>query len=91
MKKKILIIILIFIILFSVFVFKNKILNSDDNYFGITNYISAITSPTFNNLRLSNVKTNNILKENGLNWPDITDDYINKIIDYLIRNGLMVI
>lgn len=71
--------------------FENKILNSNDNYFGITNYISAITSPTFNNLKLSNVKTNNILKENGLNWPDITDDYINKIIDYLIRNGLMVI
>ena len=55
------------------------------------NINDIITSPTFNNLRLSNVKTNNILKENGLNWPDITDDYINKIIDYLIRNGLMVI
>ncbi len=71
--------------------FKNKILDSDDNYFGITNYISTITNPAFNNLKLSNAKTNNMLKENGLEWPDITDDYINKIIDYLTRNGLMVI
>ena len=71
--------------------FKNKILDSDDNYFGITNYISTITNPAFNNLKLSNAKTNNMLKKNGLEWPDITDDYINKIIDYLTRNGLMVI
>ena len=71
--------------------FKNKILNSSDNYFGITNYISAITNHAFNNLKLSNTQTNNILKGHCLEWPYITDDYINKIIDYLIRNGLMEI
>lgn len=71
--------------------FKNKILESNDNYFGITNYISTITDSTFNNLKLSNVDTNKALIKHNLEWPNITDDYIGKIINYLIENGLMVI
>lgn len=71
--------------------FKEKILKSNDNYFGITNYLSTITDPAFNQLEISNATTNKILSEHNLVWPDITDDYINKIINYLIKNGLMVI
>ena len=71
--------------------FKEKMFQTNDNYFGITNYISTITDPAFNNLRLSNAETNKTLNKYGLDWPDITDEYINKIINYLIGNGLMVI
>lgn len=69
--------------------FENKILKSEDNYFGITNYISAITDKSFNNIKLSNERTSAVLKKHNLEWPDITDDYITKIINYLIRNGLI--
>ena len=59
--------------------------NSQNNYFGITNYIENIS----NHVVLDNTYTNHVLKELSLSWPSITKDYIIKIIEYLKFNKLI--
>ena len=59
--------------------------NTNNNYFGITNYIENISS----NITLDNSFTTAILKNLNLKWPEIKDDYIIKIINYLKFNKLI--
>lgn len=60
--------------------FKNTILTSNLNNFGITNYLSSATSESIN---IDNSFTNNILHSYGLHWPPLTDEYISEVINYL--------
>lgn len=63
--------------------FKNKVLNSEFNTFGITNYLSVIDNKDNNSLILDNNYTNKLLNNFNLKWPNITSEYIEKIINYL--------
>ena len=65
--------------------FKKEILSAPDKYFGITNYINNLKY-NYNKLELSNDYTNNLLKQFNLEWPDLNEEYISKIIDYLIEH-----
>ena len=63
--------------------FKKLLIEQSNNYFGFANIINnKVTS----NLNISNEYTDSILKKLNLNWPIIDDLYIQKIIDYLIKN-----
>lgn len=63
--------------------FKKLLIEQSNNYFGFANIINnKVTS----NLDISNEYTDSILKKLNLNWPIIDDLYIQKIIDYLIKN-----
>lgn len=63
--------------------FKNKLLNSEFNSFGITNYLSIINNKNNSSLIIDNNHTNRLLNNDNLNWPNITYEYIEKIINYL--------
>lgn len=63
--------------------FKNLILNSNINSFGITNYLSMINNKNNSSLIIDNNYTNKLLNNFNLNWPNITSEYIEKIINYL--------
>lgn len=63
--------------------FKNKLLNSNINSFGITNYLSVIDNKNNKSLILDNNYTNKLLNNLNLIWPNITAEYIEKIINYL--------
>lgn len=63
--------------------FKDSLLNDKNNYFGFANLINnTITS----NLKISNKITEDTLVKHNLCWPEINSSYIQKIIDYLIKN-----
>ena len=62
--------------------FKIALYNSKYNSFGITAYIKNIN----NAITFHNEKTLSILKTLDLDWPEITIEYINKILVYLIKN-----
>lgn len=63
--------------------FKKLLIEQSNNYFGFANIINnKVTS----NLNITNAYTDSILKKLNLNWPIIDDLYIQKIIDYLIKN-----
>ncbi len=63
--------------------FKNLLIAQSNNYFGFANIINnKVTS----NLNITNEYTDSILKKLNLNWPKVDDLYIQKIIDYLIKN-----
>ena len=67
--------------------FKKLLIEQYNNYFGFANIINnKVTS----NLNISNEYTDSILKKLNLNWPIIDDLYIQKIIDYLIKNKFIV-
>ena len=61
--------------------FKKALYNCNSNYFGITAYLKTISDG--NNVTFNNEKTLNILHSLNLDWPEITSDYINKILIYL--------
>lgn len=63
--------------------FKNLVLNSNINSFGITNYLSMINNKNNSSLIIDNDYTNKLLNNLHLNWPNITSEYIEKIINYL--------
>ena len=63
--------------------FKNLLITQSNNYFGFAN---IITNKVTSNLNITNEYTDSILKKLNLNWPKIDDLYIQKIIDYLIKN-----
>ncbi len=63
--------------------FKNKVLNSEFNTFGIINYLSIIDNKNNNSLILDNNYTNKLLSNLNLKWPDITPEYMERIIIYL--------
>lgn len=63
--------------------FKNAIINSNINSFGITNYLSAISNTEDSILIINNIYTNKLLENLGLSWPKINSDYIIKILTYL--------
>ena len=63
--------------------FKNKVLNSKFNTFGIINYLSIIDNKNNNSLILDNNYTNKLLSNLNLKWPDITPEYVERIIIYL--------
>ena len=63
--------------------FKNELLNSNINSFGITNYLSVINNKNNSSLIIDNNYTNKLLNNYNLNWPNITSEYIEKIIIYL--------
>ena len=66
--------------------FEKEILSAPDKYFGITNYLTNVRNKDFNKIHLSNEYTNSLLKKQNLEWPDLSEEYISKIIDYLIKN-----
>ena len=66
--------------------FEKEILVAPDKYFGITNYLANVRNSDFNKIHLSNEYTNSLLKKSNLEWPNLTDEYISKIINYLIKN-----
>ena len=72
----------------SIDVFKEKLLSTNNNYFGITGYINNLDS-SFGKVTILNDKTNKILKSLNLEWPEIDSIYINKIIKYL-KNNLLI-
>lgn len=59
--------------------FNNALSNSKNNYFGITAYMKNIN----NEIIFKNEKTLSILKSLNLQWPNITLEYIKKILLYL--------
>jgi len=59
--------------------------NINNNYFGITNYIENVS----NNVILNNTFTNSVIKKINLEWPEINDNYLLKIIQYLKTNELI--
>ncbi len=66
--------------------FEKEILSAPDKYFGITNYLTNVRNKDFNKIHLSNEYTNSLLKKQNLEWPVLSEEYISKIIDYLIKN-----
>ena len=66
--------------------FEKRILASNENYFGIIGYLSNITNNNSNEVILNNNYTNLILKKLNLNWPQITEEYLQSVINYLIKN-----
>lgn len=69
--------------------FKKILFNSKDSHFGIINYVDNINNSDLHNIRLSNNLTNQTLDAMNLKWPDITDEYIKKILDYLSKNNFI--
>ena len=69
--------------------FKKILFNSKDSHFGIINYVDNIDNSDLHNIRLSNNLTNQTLDAMNLKWPDITDEYIKKILDYLSKNNFI--
>ncbi len=63
--------------------FKQILLKDSNNYFGFANLIN---NKITNNLKITNKNTNEILLKLNLSWPDIDDTYIQKLINYLIKN-----
>lgn len=61
--------------------FKHALSNAKSNYFGITAYIRNINSK--NVITFHNEKTLAVLNTLNLDWPNITTEYIHKIIAYL--------
>ena len=66
--------------------FEKEVLSAPDKYFGITNYLTNVRNKNFNKVQLSNEYTNSLLKKQNLEWPDLNEKYISKIINYLIKN-----
>ena len=62
-------------------VFRNKLSNSNSNYFGITSYIANVFN--YNNINLYNENTNCKLKSLNLEWPKVDVLYITKILTFL--------
>ena len=60
--------------------FKLALSKSKSNYFGITAYVKNIHNSI---VTLHNEKTNSTLETLDLDWPEITPDYIHKILLYL--------
>lgn len=66
--------------------FKNKLLNSNSTYFGFYNFINNTFSAE---LTLTNSLTNNILNKAKMDWPKLTNDYLQKII-YFLKNKKLI-
>ena len=60
--------------------FKLALSKSKSNYFGITAYIKNIHN---NIVTFHNEKTNSVLETLDLDWPEITSEYLDKILLYL--------
>lgn len=60
--------------------FKLALSKSKSNYFGITAYIKNIHN---NIVSFHNEKTNSVLETLDLDWPEITSEYLDKILLYL--------
>ena len=60
--------------------FKKALSQSKSNYFGITAYVKNINDSM---VTLHNEKTLTALNALDLNWPEITSEYLNKILLYL--------
>ena len=60
--------------------FKTALAKSKSNYFGITAYVKNINDSM---VKLHNEKTLTALQTLGLDWPEITPEYLNKILLYL--------
>ena len=66
--------------------FKKLLMDKTDKYFGFYNFINDKIN---DNLTITNKSTNDILLNINLAWPKIDDDYIQKIINYLIKNNFI--
>ena len=66
--------------------FEKLILNSKNNYFGITGYLANIKTNNLNGVILDNTCTNSILEKLNLSWPIVTEDYLQAVINYLMKN-----
>ena len=60
--------------------FKLALSKSKSNYFGITAYVKNIHNSI---VTLHNEKTHSALESLDLDWPEITPEYIHKILLYL--------
>ena len=65
--------------------FEKCILDSNENYFGIIGYLSNVSGNNSNGVIVDNSYTNSILKKLNLAWPKITEDYLQSVINYLIK------
>ena len=67
--------------------FKNTLISSNKQYFGITNYLNNLHNE--NSIIIKSDITDTYLSKNHLSWPKIDTNYMNKIINYIRTNKLI--
>ena len=64
--------------------FENKINEDSTKYFGFYNYIKTVKENGISSILLSNSVTQDTLISLDLQWPEITDEYLLLVINYLL-------